>query len=272
VLVFSPRLALDSETPVEAALFGVVTAAATGLSLPGVTVQVTGSTTATAQTDSSGAYRLAPLATGPLTIEARLTGYDTVRASTTVVAQAQIGFSPALYPSSTTPPGRNASSLTGVVLDASTSAPLPGVTVEAAHGGSTVVQETPADGRFTVTNITVAEVSLRLTLAGYRASAMTLFLEPLAVIDLGQVRLRPEAVVTLLPDLVVTAVDSQTTSTDPTRWWSAARSRPRSTTAARVPHRLASPCWRLLTQTRTVSMTRRRMCRSAARSSRPGWP
>jgi len=215
VLIFSPSLALDPGTPTEAALVGVVTAAASGLPLAGVTVQVSGSSTATALTDSSGAYRIAPLAVGPLTAEARLAGYDTVRVSTTVVAGAQIAFSPALYATGTTPPGQNASRLTGVVLDASTSAPLAGVTVEASHSGITVVQHTTADGRFTVSNITAAEVSLQLTLAGYRASALTLFLAPLTVADLGQVRLRPEAVAVLLPDLVVTAVDTHQTLTDP---------------------------------------------------------
>lgn len=215
VLVFSPRLLLSTAPPGEGVLSGVITAAATGNPLAGVTVSVTGSSTATVQTDSSGAYRIAPLGVGPLVIEVRRTGYDTVRAGATVATLTQLVFSPRLYSSGTTPPGANTSSLTGVVLDASTNVPLAGVRVEATHGGRTVVLSTAPDGRFTVTDITTAEVALRFLSSSYVTSALALPVVPVSQMDIGQIRLRPQVVTSLLPDLVLTAVTPPHAIVDP---------------------------------------------------------
>lgn len=215
VLVFSPRLTPSTGPTAEAAVFGTVTDAVTGLPLVDVTVSVTGSTTATALTASDGTYRIAPLAVGLITLEAQRTGYDTVRAIAAVLGQAQLQFSPALYATATTPPGENTSSLTGIVLDATTNAPLPGVTVEAMYSGSVTTLRTADDGRFTIVGITVAEVALRFTQDGFHPSAFSLPIAPLSVTDIGQVRLRPEDVITLLPDLVVMAVATDSTVTDP---------------------------------------------------------
>ncbi len=214
ILVFSPALT-PGTVPVPAALLGTITDAQTGDPLAGVTIEVTGDTVATATTDAQGAYRIEPLNVGPVAVQARLSGYDPVLADTNVSEFQQITFSPALYPLATTPPGSNASALTGVVFDASTHVPLPGVTVEASHGSQTESLTTDADGRFTLQGMTASEVSLRFTLEGYLTSAFALPIDPLSDFDMGQVRLRPEGVVAFLPDLTVTDVNVQATSTDP---------------------------------------------------------
>lgn len=215
-LIFSPRLIpTTSGPPATAALFGTVTAASTGAPLTGVTITVSGSTVATTATDSSGAYRLAPLHSGPLVIEAYLPGYDLVRTSTTVNALAQITFSPRLYSSTTTPPGANASQLGGIVLDARTNTPLANASIEATYGGTTTLVTTGADGRFLLHGLTSAEVRLHVSREGYTPSAFVVPLEPLAVLDIGQVRLRPDGVDALLPDLTLTSVVPITTYSDP---------------------------------------------------------
>lgn len=214
VLVFSPRLAPRPGPTVEAAVFGTVTDAVTGLPLAGVTVRVLDSTL-TALTASDGTYRIAPLAVGVILLEAQRTGYDTVRAFATVSEQAQLQFSPALYATATTPPGKNASGITGVVLHATTNAPLAGVTVTFTYRGNLVTLHTADDGRFTVAGLIATDVALRFTQEGFPPSSFSFPLAPLSVTDIGQVRLRPEDVVTLLPDLVVMAITVDNTVTDP---------------------------------------------------------
>lgn len=214
VVLFSPRMASGVD-PGAATLSGTITAAATGLPLAGVSVRVTGSTTATVLTDSTGNYRLTPLTPGTITIDVRLTGYDPVSASAVVVGQSQYDFSPTLYTAATTPPGANTSALTGVVLDASTNAPLAGATVTARHGTQTDARTTSGDGRFSFTAITAAEVDLQISRSGYTASDVTIPLTPLTTLDIGQVRLRPLTLQALLPDIVVTALDTLQASTDP---------------------------------------------------------
>jgi hypothetical protein len=215
VLVFSPRLTPSTGPTAEAAVFGTVTDAVTGLPLADVTVSVLGSTRAIALTASDGTYRIAPLAVGLIALEARQMGYDAVHATAIVLEQSQLQFSPALYATATTPPGENTSSITGVVLHATTNAPLAGVSVAVSHGGSNFTLRTADDGRFTITDITTREAELRFTQDGFYPSAFNFPITPLSVIDIGQVRLRPEDVSTLLPDLMLLAVVTDSTVTDP---------------------------------------------------------
>ena len=214
IVVFSPRLAAGT-APTVATLFGTITDAATGVPLPHVTISVTGSTTATVRTDSTGSYQIAPLEAGALAVTASLPGYDSVHAGAVVTTHARIRFAPALYATATTPSGINASSLTGIVLDATTDQPLAGVTVDATHSGMNTTHHTASDGRFTLTTITGATVALRFHTDDYATSTFSLPIEPLTARDIGQVRLRPSDVQTLAPDMTVTSVDTTGIRTDP---------------------------------------------------------
>lgn len=215
VLIFSPQLMPQSGPPGPAALSGIITAAATGAPLAGVTVRVAGSTDASVQTGADGRYRIEPLASGRLDLEAILGGYDPVRAQAVVYDEAQIDFSPALYPSDTTPPGANSASISGLAVDSVTNLPLAGVTVEATHGELTERLHTDTEGRFQLSGIQVSEVELHLTLEGYRASSLGVLVTPLAAREIGQVRLRPMGIDRLLPDLRVSAIDPAARQTDP---------------------------------------------------------
>ena len=213
-LIYSPALT-PGTVPIAAALRGQVTDAVSGQPLAGVTIAVTGATTATAITDAQGEYRLEPLAVGPLTVDVNHAGYDPVQARTNVADQDQITFSPTLYPTATSPPAANTSDLSGIVMDASDNRPLAGVTVEATHGDQTNTLTTGADGHFTVGGIAAADVQLRLTRKGYVSSVLSRPVPPLSAVDIGQIRLRPTSLETLLPDLTVSAIDVQDTATHP---------------------------------------------------------
>ncbi|MBN4054457.1 VCBS repeat-containing protein [Nitrospira defluvii] len=145
---------------------------------------------------------------------ASLTGYDTVAVEVNAILNNIITFSPKLYPQGTTPLGENTAGVTGIVLDAGTNTPLPNVTVTATSGTIVQTLQTGSDGRFTVNGFTLSSADLQFTLEGYAPSGTNLLLDPLQILDIGQVRMRVEAVVQLLPDLTFLSVDRTGTSTN----------------------------------------------------------
>ena len=212
--LFSPHLTPGVGSQI-AALSGTIVEARTGSPLAGVTVEVSGSTTAAAQTDAAGAFRIEPLQPGAIAIAAHLDGYDPVNANAMVLEGSQIDFSPRLYAATTAPPGANTSHITGVVLDATTHTPLAGVTVEARHAGLSDTQTTSDEGRFRIDAITAAEVDLTFRADGYVESHFAIPITPLSAVDIGQVRLRPKRAQTLLSDLAILFIETRATDTDP---------------------------------------------------------
>lgn len=213
LLVYSPSLASnDAEA---AALFGTVTDGVTNLPLAGVSISVTGSNIASAETNALGEYRIAPLQAGAIQVQASKAGYDTVSAGGTVFEKIRLAFSPAMYSTGTTPVGLNASRFSGTVVDSTTNTPLPGVTVTATHGGLTTLATTDGAGQFNVGGVVAAEVSLEFDKSGYVATTFSLPVQPLTEEDIGQVRLRPVTVGELLPDLIIEDFDRTQTIHDP---------------------------------------------------------
>lgn len=212
VLIFSPAL-----TPLaaqETVLQGTATDAATNAHLAGVTISVTGASTAGATTDAQGKYRITNLTPGAILVTASLSGYDTVSGAGTMVAGGTTTFSPRLYASNTTPPEANATGVTGVVLDAGTNEPLAGVNVTASYQSTGWSTNTDASGRFTLTGLPGASIILSVTTPSYLGASLSFTLEPLKILDVGQIRLRNPSD-TLMPDLTVTAVDNTGVVSDP---------------------------------------------------------
>jgi hypothetical protein len=212
VLVFSPALA-TSDVPATT-LQGTVTNAATGQPMAGVMIAVSGANTLAATTDAQGKYSLSGLAAGALTVSAIFSGYDTVTATATVYVMNTITFSPKMYTNGTTPPGGNTSGVTGVVLDAGSNTPLANVSIGASYGGITKNLQSGSDGHFSLAGISTASVDLKFTIAGYQTSTTTVTLDPLVVLDIGQVRLRKDKAIQLLPDVTVVSVARQAAVSD----------------------------------------------------------
>ena len=149
--------------------------------------------------------------------QASLAGYDTVTAAAIIYNTGAIIFSPVMYPAGTTPPGTNTAGISGAVVDSTTNEPLAGVSVVVtAPGEVTQSTVTAADGSFAVTGITQAQVALAFSLGAYVPAQFSTTVAPLSVVPLGQVRLRPQGVDQMLPDLVVNSVDGRSqVSTDP---------------------------------------------------------
>jgi hypothetical protein len=214
VLIFSPRLSSGISDTSNSYVFGMIKNAETGLPLAGVAVNINGSLAGT--TDSAGAYRIEPLAEGLTTFSASLAGYNTVLASSNVSPHNRYEFSPQLYAIGSTPPlNANTAGISGTVMDASTNLPLSGVTVKAHHDNSIKNLTTDNTGKFTVSGITDAEILLEFSSTGYQSVSLSYPVLPLESIDIGQIRLRPNSVAALLPDLTVTSLNQQNLVTDP---------------------------------------------------------
>ncbi|NKE73373.1 carboxypeptidase-like regulatory domain-containing protein [Candidatus Manganitrophus noduliformans] len=212
-LVFSPNLYPGISASLTL-IQGVVTSAVTGLPLEGVVISLSGATSGFATTNAEGRYTIA-VQRGVITITASLADYDTVTAETNVHFNNVTIFSPKLYPANTTPPGENTAGVTGLVLDAGTNQPLANVTVAATYRNGSQTLTTGPDGRFLVEGLIVWTTDLQFTLSGYAANESSAVLNPLQTVDIGQVRMRKEKVVLLLPDLAIRAIDRTGLLTDP---------------------------------------------------------
>jgi|GEM_PF-5994989 len=213
ILVFSPSLSSGNTTTT--VLAGKVTDGSTGLALSGVTVSVTGSTTASAVTAADGTYRIEGINAGMITIQALLAGFDTATVIMDAIDNNTIIFSPTLFPTNTTPPNSNVTGVTGTVVDATTNAPLANVLVVQSYGGTNTNTTTDANGQFLITNVQDGAGLLLLALTGFDNVNLGITLEPSKITDVGQIRMRPAQIVELLPDLIVTQIDSSATSTNP---------------------------------------------------------
>ena len=200
-------------TPITA-IEGVVTDADTHQPIPGVTISLSGATTASGTSDSNGAYRIEGLNPGSLTITVSAAGYDAVLASTTVYENNIIKFSPAMYGVGTTPGGSNTAGVSGVVVDAATNLPIEGAEIIATFGSSSQSLVSDSIGGFTISGLTDFSGELLISKAGYTQHTIGLSLEPLTVLDLGSIRLNSEAG-ELLPDLIAQSIDTVDAVNDP---------------------------------------------------------
>lgn len=211
--VFSSAL-----TPVAArttAIQGTVTDAQSGHPVSGVTISLSGTTTANAVTDAQGSYGISDLTAGDITVNVTAVGYNSVSVPVTVVDGSVLIFSPKLYPPGANPSGANGAGVNGVVVDAATGKPLAGAGVSATFGAVAKTTVTGATGRFSFSGVTELQGVVRITLTGYADRTFGLVLTPLTLLDMGRIRLHPVDVTKLLPDLIVNNVDKSAVTNDP---------------------------------------------------------
>ncbi len=213
VFIFSPRLMPGQSDTSDTYLYGAIKDADTGLPLVGVVVNING--VPVGATDTAGTYRIEPLIEGLIGVTVSFAGYDTVDATLKILPNSRYKFSPLLYRSGATPFGVNTAGISGIVMDAASNQPLSGVSFKAHHDNGVEIFTTGSAGEFAVTGITDAEVILEFTHTGYQSVALTFPIQPLESVDIGQIRLRSNAVRSLLPDLTVISLTKQNLSTKP---------------------------------------------------------
>ncbi len=220
VLVFSPQLTIgaSSATTVK----GTVTSAATGLPIAGVRMGVFVSDNPVGSgivyTDAQGNYSITNLPAGAVMLQAYdLTSYyDYVYIPATIYAGNTTIFSPKLNRYGTSNPQTNSAKIVGVVIDAGTNLPLANASVAGRFTNYFEAQNivTGPDGRFAMNGIYSPAGTIEVTLAGYQGMTTAVTIDPLAVVDLGQVRIRRTQATNLLPDLLIRGVGRGSSATD----------------------------------------------------------
>jgi hypothetical protein len=219
VLNFSPWLTRDSGAGAGCRIQGLVLDAQSQQPLAGVTVSTTGASTVSATTGADGRYAMPDLASGLTRITASKPGYDSVSASAQIscsATQPTVGdFSPRLYATDQSPPKANTAAIAGVVMDASTNAPIVQAQLMLTPAtGATQAGQSAVDGSFRFEGLDAASVQLQVHAPGYQGVTLTYTITPLQDLDIGQVRLRAPKVEQLMADLKVLQVVRGTARTD----------------------------------------------------------
>ena len=179
--------ATTSATPPDPALgsvSGLVRDAVSGDPLAGVTITISGAANTVAVTGADGRYAVHDLALGSIDISAALAGYLSATANTTLLAGTSLDFSPNLERD----PQPTALSVTGVIVDATTSAPLEGATIK--FLGTTFSGLSAANGGFLVNDIPPGSYNVEISFTGYVTATFLVAAPAGGVVDLGTVALR----------------------------------------------------------------------------------
>jgi hypothetical protein len=180
---------------------GTITDAVQHLPLVGVTVQVTGASTAQTQTDANGRYSIEVNA-GNITLKVSHPGYQLSSASTVAAVGEQITFSPTLYLLTDSPPSGVA--LRGQVIDAENNKPLPNALVTS----GILIVLTDNNGEFILSGLSAGDINVSVTLAGYRSVSINGTASQGSVIDLGRLSMLSNPVLRTEVAGIVTDIDT----------------------------------------------------------------
>lgn len=187
--------------------------------LDGVAVSVSGAVSQSTSTDAQGRFTMGNLASGAVQITASKAGYALVRVNTRLMCSpgrlSVVDFSPRMYPGTQGPADANTAGMTGVVVDARTSAPIANAQLWVTPDiGAAKTTLTVADGSFAFAGLDGATAQLRIQATGYESLTVQYSLTPLRTLDLAQIRLRPPRVEQILPDLKMVVVRRHTALTN----------------------------------------------------------
>ncbi|MBC3873736.1 carboxypeptidase regulatory-like domain-containing protein [Undibacterium flavidum] len=214
ILIFSPALSVVSTPLTSSTVQGTIIDAVTGMPLAGVAVTISGANSGNTVSNVQGVYSLAGLMPGMQTIVMQLAGYDMVTGSGILEKNSILTFSPKLYATATSPPDANKSGVTGIVIDAGTNAPIANASITLTVDGQVQNFASGTDGRFIVKGITGAKATIGYVMPSYQGATIEVVLQPMQMLDLGQVRLRLDKVEQLSPDLTVRSVSRASAVTD----------------------------------------------------------
>lgn len=164
---------------------GILTNAETGDPIAGAVVEASGTMTSSATTTSDGSYSMS-VAPGSVTITASADGFDPVSAAGTVVDGGTLRFSPALYPTGTSPGGSQVT-VKGRVTDAETGQALSGASVQIV--GTAFSGMTDGAGLFDLTGVDAGILTIDISSAGYQTARYVAAAAPGSVMDLGTIGL-----------------------------------------------------------------------------------
>ena len=173
-----------ANTATTATIYGVVTDAATGAPLAGATIA---STTLSAVTDAKGAYQFANVTPGDIAFTVSKTGFNSANASIHIDAGVALVYSPKLT-ANNGPDGKNAL-IQGQVVDATTNAPLPGVSVSITDGKGSQSVQTDASGKYIVQNLNAGSYTISFAANNYSPYITIRALAAGQTLNMGTVKL-----------------------------------------------------------------------------------
>lgn len=168
LLIFSPKLSKVTQSVT--GIQGTIREAASNQPLPGVSISVTGPSTASATTDAQGNFTIDGLNPGSYAITASLGGYQSVSGTVTLPTNTIGVFSPVMFPAAQPTTG-----IQGTVTDAATSLPLAGVSITV-NGAATGSATTDAQGAFVISGLVTGNYTVTASLAGYQSVSGTVAL------------------------------------------------------------------------------------------------
>lgn len=174
-------------TPTTATVQGVVQNASTSTPIAGANVVITasGNPTVTVTTDATGKYTATGLPAGSFTISVTATGYQAFNASGSLALGVNDAGTIKLQPLPA------ASTISGVVVDGMTQAPIAGAQVVVQGPATTVT--TNSAGEYTLTDVVGPQVTLKATASGYLSQTSVVSVAAGAVTTLNFTLYQPTA-------------------------------------------------------------------------------
>ncbi|WP_019605295.1 carboxypeptidase regulatory-like domain-containing protein [Teredinibacter turnerae] len=207
---FSPLLVAEGAEPTpvsNSGITGVVVDRLSGFPLANVLVTLqSNDQNITALTNTAGEFTFTGLTPAETDVQFTLAGYQP--AVTNILLQENftlsIGEIQLLEEGITL-----TSTIEGTVVNSRTNEPLANVTIEGQFESGTLTVTADENGYFSIPDVSDSEGNMAFTLEGFYTSKFYLALEPGNDLDVGQIRLRPEDVVELLPDLTLNNLTSE---------------------------------------------------------------
>lgn len=171
---------------------GQINAVDTGAGLSGVQLSVFSSEglIASAISDGQGGYSLSAPSSGSVTLQASISGYQTVTAVANLTPQGMVLFSPALSLVGAVMP--TGAKIWGKVVNVDTTQVLAGVGISAQSGGGVVTGSTDGQGLF-VLNLPGGATTVTYALSGYASATQQMVLSDGTQLNVGVVSMKPVA-------------------------------------------------------------------------------
>ncbi len=199
---------------VGATVIGTIFDGDTGAALEGVEIALNGNVAGIS--DSNGSYDMAITTYGKQEMSFQKSGYQSLVFEVYLSESSFVNLSPKMYVNASTPPlEENTASLEGVIVNSRTNEPIADADIQVDYNGFTEHMTSNAEGKFSLSGITTADVNITVTKEEFVGSNLLIVLNPTEHLNIGQIRLRPEEALVMLPDLKVANIDVNNTATNP---------------------------------------------------------
>ena len=199
---------------VGATVIGTIFDGDTGAALEGVEIALNGNVAGIS--DSNGSYDIAITTYGKQEMSFQKSGYQSLVFEVYLSESSFVNLSPKMYVNASTPPlEENTASFEGVIVNSRTNEPIAAANIQVDYNGFTEHLTSNAEGKFSLNGITTADVNITVTKEEFVGSNLLIVLNPTEHLDIGQIRLRPEEALVMLPDLKVANIDVNNTATNP---------------------------------------------------------